>query len=167
MKNKAIFLDRDGTLNSDEGHYYVHRIEDLKLNTGVLAGLKKLFDVGYKLIVISNQGGISKKEYTTADTDRLHNEINRILSESGCHIDEFYYCPHHDKVENCLCRKPQALMIEKACARYNIDKSQSYMIGDSERDAQAAHLAGIKAIVIPKNSDFSNASETILAANKQ
>ena len=87
--NKAIFLDRDGTLNSDEGHYYVHRVSDLLLNPGVIENLKRLYDNGFKLIVISNQAGIAKNEYKKYDTDRFHEEINNILRKNGCLIEEF------------------------------------------------------------------------------
>ena len=161
--NKAIFLDRDGTLNNDVGHYYVHRVSDLKLNNGVIDNLKRLYNKGFKLIVISNQAGIAKQEYQKTDTDRFHEELNRLLLENGCSIEEFYYCPHHDKVSACLCRKPLPLLIEKACARFDIDKTQSYMIGDSKRDAEAAESAGITAFIIDKNADMKEVVNKILS----
>ena len=161
--NKAIFLDRDGTLNSDEGHYYVHRVSDLLLNPGVIENLKCLYDKGFKLIVISNQAGIAKNEYKKHDTDRFHEEINNILLKNGCNIEEFYYCPHHDKVSACLCRKPLPLLIEKAIARFDIDKTQSYMIGDSKRDAEASEAAGIKAFIIEKNANMKDVVDIILS----
>jgi D-glycero-D-manno-heptose 1,7-bisphosphate phosphatase len=152
--NKAIFFDRDGTLNSNEGHYYVWKVADLQLNPGVAKALAMLKSRGYLLIVITNQGGISKGEYTFQDVDIFHKALRDALCQEGAGVDEIYYCPHHDSRENCLCRKPQPLMIEKAMARFHIDPALSFMVGDAPRDIEAGKTAGLQTILIESNSDL-------------
>lgn len=159
---KAIFLDRDGTLNSNCDHYYIWRKEELLLNPGVCESLAELQSRGYMLIVISNQGGISKGEFSAGDVDLLHDHLRSILKAEGVHLDEIYYCPHHHMVENCLCRKPQPLMIEKALARFGIDPASSWMIGDARRDVEAGEAAGLRCIRIEPNSDLRHVLGEIL-----
>ena len=154
--NKAIFFDRDGTLNSNKGHYYVWKVGDLRLNPGVPEALAQLKSMGYLLIGITNQGGISKGDYTTEDVEAFHKALLEALCQDGAGLDEIYYCPHHDSNENCLCRKPLPLMIEKAMARFNIDSALSYMVGDAPRDMEAGKAAGLKTILIESNSDLRN-----------
>lgn len=162
MSNKAIFLDRDGTLNNDDGHYYIWKPEDLRINEGVPENLKKLKEKGYLLIVISNQGGIGKGEYSKEDTDQVHDYFNQQLSDFGVNITEFYYCPHHESTGKCLCRKPKALLIEKAIAKYRLDRSKCIMIGDSPRDIESANKAGINSILIRKNTNLFHYIQEIL-----
>ena len=151
---KAIFLDRDGTINNNCDHYYIWRKEELLLNPGVGEALAELRSRGYLLIVITNQGGISKGEFTAGDVDLLHVHLRSMLAKEGISLDEVYYCPHHPMVESCLCRKPQPLMIEKALARFGIDPLSSWMIGDAERDIEAGKAAGLRTILIEPNSDL-------------
>ncbi|MCK5691492.1 MAG: HAD family hydrolase [Bacteroidales bacterium] len=151
---KAIFLDRDGTINNNCDHYYIWHKEELLLNPGVGEALAELRSRGYLLIVITNQGGISKGEFTAGDVDLLHVHLRSMLAKEGISLDEVYYCPHHPMVESCLCRKPQPLMIEKALARFGIDPLSSWMIGDAERDIEAGKAAGLRTILIEPNSDL-------------
>ena len=151
---KAIFLDRDGTLNNNCDHYYIWHREELHLNPGVPEALAELQSRGYMLIVISNQGGISKGEFSSEDVELLHDYLRSLLKAKGVFLDEIYYCPHHPMVENCLCRKPMPLMIEKAIARFGIDPSTSWMIGDAQRDVEAGEAAGLQCIRIEPNSDL-------------
>ena len=151
---KAIFLDRDGTINNNCDHYYIWHKEELLLNPGVGEALAELISRGYMLIVITNQGGISKGEFTARDVDLLHVHLRSMLARAGISLDEVYYCPHHPMVESCLCRKPQPLMIEKALARFGIDPLSSWMIGDAERDIEAGKAAGLRTILIEPNSDL-------------
>ena len=153
-KRKAIFLDRDGVIIRERGEY-TWLLEDMKINPGVAEGLRKFSEAGFMLIVISNQGGIAKELYTKEDTDYLHLHISRNLSLSGIKIEEYYYCPHHPDKGNCLCRKPDSLLLEKAIARFNIDPLQSYFIGDNERDIEAGIKAGVKTIKIEANDNLS------------
>ena len=151
---KAIFLDRDGTLNNNFDHYYVWRKEELQLNLGVCETLRDLQSRGYLLIVVTNQGGISKGEYRVRDVELLHKHLRTLLEQEDVTLDEIYFCPHHQMKESCLCRKPLPLMIEKALARFDINPAISWMIGDSERDVEAGKAAGLRTIRIKSNTDL-------------
>ena len=159
---KAIFLDRDGVINNNENRYYISKPEDLILNTGITDALKTFQDHNFNLIIISNQSGISKKIYSREDCDRVHDRLKKILSGHGINITEIYYCPHHPEVENCLCRKPESLLFEKALARFNIDPAQSWMIGDNDRDVIAAEKTGLRTILINPNEDIRKYSNLII-----
>ncbi len=152
-KQKAIFLDRDGVIIQERGEY-TWLLEDLKINPGVAEALANFSKLGYLLIVISNQAGIDKGLYSKQEADYLHLHISRNLGMSGVNIAEYYYCPHHPSVGKCICRKPDSLLLEKAIARFNIDASQSYFIGDAERDIEAGQKVGVTAIKIEPNGDL-------------
>lgn len=151
---KAVFLDRDGVINSDVGHYYVYKPEAFIINEHLFDALVTWQERGFIFVVISNQGGISKKQYSKSDVDLVHEKLIEQASDKGIKFEEIYYCPHHSSVENCLCRKPQSLMIEKALDRFSIDRSKSYLIGDSDRDIEAAINAGIKGIKVAANQSL-------------
>lgn len=152
--NKAVFIDRDGVINSDVGHYYIYRPEDFVLNAGLIEALKLWRDAGFIFIVITNQGGINKGEYTNNDVEMVHEKLRHLLAEEGIDIKEIYYCPHHDKFQKCLCRKPGNLNIEKGIARFNIDRTQSWMIGDSPRDIEAGKASGLQTLKIDSNQNM-------------
>lgn len=142
---KCVFLDRDGVLN-EEIDDYVFRIEDFKIRDGVLEGLRNLKDAGYLLVVVTNQGGIAKGLYSEND---VMNCFSFLQEQCGGVIDDIYYCKHHPKyTSESLLRKPNSLMLEKAMAKYGIDSTQSFMVGDSERDVQAGKRVGVKTIHI-------------------
>lgn len=151
---KVVFLDRDGVINSNANHYYVFKKNDFELNPGVLESLQRMVKNGYSLIIISNQGGISKGIYTKKDLENLDKYMLDLFDKSNIQIIESYYCPHHSDIEKCICRKPESLLIEKAVAKYKIDKESSIMIGDSDRDIQAAKKAGIKALKVKANANL-------------
>ncbi len=150
---KAVFLDRDGILNRDRGEY-TFRQEDFSLLPGVLSGLKKLIASGYELVIITNQGGIAKGLYSNEDVESLHENLMESCNDNGIDLLAIYYCPHHPDHGMCLCRKPGSLLIEKAIARFDIDRSSSFMIGDMDRDIQAAAATGVRGILAPTNSNF-------------
>ncbi len=150
MMRKALFLDRDGVLNRERGSY-TFQPADFELLPDVVAALKKAKSKGYMLIVISNQGGIAKGIYSKKEVETLHESMKVHLRDAGVEIDEIYYCPHHPEHGKCLCRKPQPLMLQKALARFGIDASRSWMIGDGQRDVEAASAAGVKGIKIESN----------------
>ncbi len=155
--NKAIFLDRDGVINHDILEYTWQR-KDFKLNPGVIEALELWKSQGYFLILITNQGGISKGLYSRDDVNDVHEYMQELLGENAC-FDEIYFCPHHDNFEKCICRKPDSIMLEKGIARFNIDTSKSYFIGDSERDSLAGRKAGLNTIrVLPNRSMMENVS---------
>ena len=107
---------------------------------------KILQDNGYEFIVITNQGGISKGIYNHSDVISVHDYMQGEFYKQKINLLDIYYCPHHAIVEKCICRKPDSLMLEKAIARYDIDKSKSYFFGDSRRDVLAAEKANIKGL---------------------
>jgi D-glycero-D-manno-heptose 1,7-bisphosphate phosphatase len=150
MLSKAVFLDRDGTLNYDPG--YIGDPGDLKLfsDTGtILSALKNKYQ--FKLIVISNQAGISRGIITEEQVISVNKELNIKLSEFNVQIDAFYYCPFHpdfSKEEDCICRKPSPKMIFDASKELNIDLSKSYFIGDSVSDVLAGLSAKLKTILV-------------------
>ena len=159
MKYKAVFLDRDGVINNGD-LYYTYKKEDFFFNDEVFESLRLLTKNNFKLIVITNQGGISKGEYTKTDVDILHRYMKNELSKEQIEIEEVYYCPHHDSIGNCICRKPNSGNIEKAIARFDINPKQSFLIGDGERDIEAGNKAGLTCFKIEKN-------ESILGICKQ
>ena len=160
--NKAVFLDRDGTLNSDEGHYYIYKPEDVVFNPGVMEGLKRLKEAGYLLFIVTNQGGIAKGIYTHEDVRKVHDYMCSEFARYGISIDKIYYCPHHESIKSCVCRKPSPYMINLAIEEFQVDRKESWLIGDGSRDIKAAEAAGIKSIKIHKNQDLTPASDRIL-----
>lgn len=163
--NKAVFLDRDGVINKEIG--YVYRIEDFVLTDDIIPALQKLQAAGYIFVVITNQSGIAKDLYVHSDVEKIHAHLHRLMKENNITIAEMYYCPHHSDVEPCTCRKPNSGMIEKAIARFNIDVTQSYMIGDKDRDFEAAKKAGVTGIRIESDSPILPIVEYILSNEKK
>ena len=150
--NKAIFLDRDGVINREDG--YISRVEQFIINDGVVDALKYFQQKGYLLIVITNQGGVAKGLYHHIDVDKIHGYLVEKLEQAGIKLTAIYYCPHHPVIGKCLCRKPDSLMLEKAIARFDIDASKSYFIGDHDRDIEAGKKAGVNTIKIDANSSL-------------
>jgi D-glycero-D-manno-heptose 1,7-bisphosphate phosphatase len=142
--NKCIFLDRDGVINIDHVDY-TYRLDHFFIIDGVVEALEKFKEAGYLLVIITNQSGISKGIYSYADVVRCHHYFQE---QCGYLIDGFYYSPYHEKYTNSLSRKPGSLMFEKAIARFDVDLSQSWMIGDKERDLIPARKLGLKCIHI-------------------
>ena len=155
---KAVFFDRDGTLNVEVG--YLYEFEKFKWIDGAIEAVKYCNDNGYLAIVVTNQSGIARGYYTEADVIALHNKMNEELSKHGAHIDDFFYCPHHpegvvDKYSiDCECRKPKPGLIEEACRKYDIDKSKSLMIGDKPRDVECGENAGVRSVLFNGGSLF-------------
>lgn len=151
--NKAIFLDRDGVLNLDFRNYHF-RTDDFTILPHVFEVLKEFADRGYLLIVVSNQGGIGKGLYKIEDTEQLHNHLKEEAAQHHVHFTEIYYCTHHPETSKCICRKPESVLVEKAIARFDIDASKSYFIGDRDRDIEAGEKCGVKGILIEANSSL-------------
>jgi D,D-heptose 1,7-bisphosphate phosphatase len=150
MPNRALFLDRDGTLNEDPG--YLGDPEKIVLfpKVGeVLSRLKNEFN--FLLIVISNQSGIARGLITAKQVDEVNSKINLLLKEFNISIDKFYYCPFHpdfNTMEECACRKPSPRMVELAAEEFDVDLSKSFIIGDSADDIKCGKAAGVKSILI-------------------
>ncbi|MEO6883174.1 MAG: HAD family hydrolase [Bacteroidia bacterium] len=160
MKNKAVFLDRDGVLNREKGDY-IYALEEFEILPEVLETLLFWQEKKYIFVVITNQGGINKGIYGHEDVEKLHDFLKNKLAEKNIFIHEIYYCPHHPDQTNCICRKPDSLLVEKGLARFNIDASKSFFIGDKLRDVQAAEKAGVKGILIEANSPLSEVKKII------
>ncbi len=152
LYKKALFLDRDGIINHDPGDY-TKSLSEFEVLPGVIETLHSWFQHGYQLIVITNQGGLDKKLYSGDEVRAMHQYLQGLCIARGFKIADFYFCPHHpDYSGKCLCRKPGSLMVEKALHRHRINPQKSLIIGDRERDVEAAQGAGVKGIQIPTNS---------------
>lgn len=141
---RAVFLDRDGTIN-DNWTSYIHRIEDFRFLPGVIPALRRLSRTPYKIIIATNQAGIGRGYYSAKDLERLHRWFLGILKGEGIRIDKIYHCPHHPE-EGCLCRKPGTGMFLRASRDFGLNLSKSWMVGDEERDVGAGRGANLKTI---------------------
>lgn len=166
MKNKCIFLDRDGVLNVDRVDY-VYRMEEFIIPPGVGEALRDLKDAGYLLVIITNQSGIAKGVYKREDVYMIHQAIQ---DGTGVELDDIYFCPYHEKFDShSLTRKPGSLMIEKAAAKYEVDMDASWMVGDHERDITAGTRAGLRTIRLAPQGTETKAThlvDDLLAASK-
>ena len=157
VSKKAVFLDRDGVINVDYG--YVSQIGKVVFTSGIFEGLIRLSDLGFKLIVVTNQSGVARGYHTEEDVLNLHKFITKIMKKNGVVLDTFFYCPHHPNATikqyklECKCRKPQNGMIETAVAQYGIEKEKSILIGDKISDMQAAKKSNIKGFLF-EGGDF-------------
>ena len=143
MKNKAIFLDRDGTLTEDKG--FTHKADEFKLLPNVIVGLKKLSS--YTLIIITNQGGIAVGKYSEKDMHEFNDRLTKELLSSNIKIEKTYYCPHISE-DNCECRKPKPKLVYLAKKEFDIDLKNSWVIGDKASDIELANNADAKAIFV-------------------
>lgn len=158
MSQKCIFLDRDGVLNVDRVDY-VYRMEEFIIPNGVVEALQNLKKAGYLLVVITNQSGIAKGIYERKDVQLIHDALQEA---SGGVLDDLYFCPYHENYDSAsLTRKPGSLLIEKAAAKYQVDMSSSWMVGDHERDVLAGTRAGLKTIRICPSDTKSSASHLV------
>lgn len=162
-KQKAVFLDRDGTINLYKG--FITRSDELELIPGAAEALKKINNSPYLAIIITNQPVIARGECTEEGLDLIHKKLQTLLGNEGAFYDDLFYCPHHpDKGYagevpelkfDCECRKPKPGLLFKAAEKYNVDLEKSFMIGDSERDVEAGVSAGCKPILIGEGASGS------------
>lgn len=152
-KIKVLFLDRDGVINHDPGDY-TKSLSEFKILPGVVEFLIQATKSGYSIVIITNQGGIAKGKYSFEDFFEIDNYLKSVLIDNGINYLETYFCPHHDIISHCLCRKPKSGMVEKAVAKFNVDVEASIMIGDKWRDLDAAMAAGVKGIKTDVNQDL-------------
>lgn len=159
-RQKAIFLDRDGTINREEG--FLSDIDRFELLPGVGNAIRKINQSGYLTIVITNQPVIARGELSREGLEEIHNKMETLLGKEGAYLDGIYYCPHHPhsgyegevkelKID-CNCRKPKPGMLYAAAEAFHIDLKSSWMVGDRERDIAAGKSAGCKTVLIGKES---------------
>jgi D-glycero-D-manno-heptose 1,7-bisphosphate phosphatase len=154
MARRAVFLDRDGTLNVEKG--YIRQVEDLELIPGVAQAVRRLNDAGLLVILTTNQTGAARGFYDEAHIHALNDRVRTLLSEqAGARLDAIYYCPHLAKgvvaqyAIECECRKPQVGMIRQAQVDYgDLDVGGSFIVGDKASDVEFAHNAGCTGILV-------------------
>jgi len=143
--NKTVFIDRDGVI-VEENNY--NKIEQLKLIEGSAKAIKLLNKNNFLTIIITNQAGVAKNYFTENDVIIFNNKLKEKLKEhNNCHIDAIYYCPHHPN-SNCECRKPKSGMLYTAKGKFDIDFTESFMIGDKITDIEAGDNVGCKTIMV-------------------
>lgn len=151
-KNKCIFLDRDGNINVEVD--YLYKKEDFKFVDGADKAIKIFNELGYKVIVVTNQSGIARGYYTEEDLKHLHSYIDQELEKIGGKVDEYYYCPHHPEKgigiykRSCRCRKPELEMFLDAQKEFDIDFERSIVVGDKISDIESGIRLGMEAILV-------------------
>ncbi len=152
MGHRAVFLDRDGTINEEVG--YVNHLDRLKLLPRVGEAIRLLNQHQIKAVVITNQSGVAKGYFPESLIHQVHQKIQDLLKAEGAYLDGIYYCPHHPEAgsppyrQRCRCRKPAPGLVEEAVRDLNIDCSISYMVGDRGVDIEFGHLIGTKTILV-------------------
>jgi rfaE bifunctional protein nucleotidyltransferase chain/domain len=141
----AVFVDRDGTVNEDI--LYLHEPDQMKILPNAVEGIKKMQDMGYRIIIVTNQAGIGLGYFSKEDFYRVNSKMLRELSSAGISVSRICFCPH-GKEEGCECRKPGIALITRACSDLNLDMSRSYFIGDQTSDIEAGRRAGLKTILM-------------------
>lgn len=168
-KQKAVFLDRDGTINRYVG--FLTNLGDFELLPGAAEAIRRINQSGYLAIVVTNQPIIARGKVTREELDGIHNKMETLLGEQGAYLDAIYYCPHHPdkgfagevpelKID-CNCRKPKPGLLLRAAQDLNIDLKQSWMVGDSENDIKAGQAAGCKTALLTRTGK--NVGQTVTA----
>lgn len=150
--NRAVFLDRDGTINEEVG--YLRNLADLRLIPGAGAAIKRLNDSGMKVVLVTNQSGIARGYFSESLLQEIHDRLEQMLRDEGARLDAVYYCPHHPSAGNthftrdCDCRKPGTGLIDKAARDLNIDVKHSYVVGDKWSDVELGQRAGAHSVLV-------------------
>ena len=156
---KAVFLDRDGLINRQAAlHHYISNPVDFEILPGVPEAIKRLNDAEYLTIMVTNQRGVARGMLTMEQVETVHGYLQSELAKHGAHIDAIYICPHADG--ECTCRKPDIDLFLMAEKDFDIDKSQSWMVGDSDTDVEAGKKYGVRTIL---TSSLPQAANMILA----
>ena len=168
-KQKAVFLDRDGTINKYVG--FLRDIDDFELLPGVAEAIRKINESGYLAIVVTNQPVIARGEVTFEELEQIHNKMETLLGQEGAYVDGIYFCPHHPHKGyegeipglkmDCDCRKPKPGMLLRAAEDFNIDLGQSYMVGDSENDVQCGINAGCTPVLLAETAQYHSLADFV------
>lgn len=145
MKQSAVFLDRDGTINEEMG--YINHLSRFVLLPRTGAAIKRLNNRGVKVVVVTNQSGAARGYFPPALVEEVHAHLHNLLAKEGAHLDGIYTCLHGPQ-EGCPCRKPQPGLILQAARELHIDLSRSYVVGDRNKDLQTGANAGVKGIFV-------------------
>jgi len=145
MADRAIFLDRDGTMAIDV--VYCSRPEDFKLFPLAARAVKLLNDHGYKVIVVTNQSGVARGYFTEDMLEKIHQKMQEDLAKEGAIVDGIYHCPHHPD-DKCKCRKPEPEMVLRAVSEHDIDLQRSFVVGDKQMDVQLGKRVGCRTVLI-------------------
>ena len=150
--NRAVFLDRDGTVTEEVG--YLTSLDMLKLIRGAGAAIKRLNEAGYKVVLVTNQSGVARGYFPESLVDDAHGLLRRMLMEDGALLDGIYYCPHHPTAGKakytivCDCRKPETGLLARAARDLAIALTRSFMAGDKWSDVELGHRAGMRSILV-------------------
>jgi len=148
MSINTIFLDRDGVINKDFN--YIYKINDFIFIDGVFEACRHFHDLGFKIVIVTNQSGISRGYFTENDFKNITNWMLNKFDDNNVNILDIFFCPHSPSL-NCSCRKPEPGMFLKARDKHDIDMKKSWMIGDSYRDITAANRAGITNTILVRS----------------
>jgi D-glycero-D-manno-heptose 1,7-bisphosphate phosphatase len=151
--NKALFLDRDGVINHDPGDY-TYSLSEFHILPTVMEALQLAQSEGFKIILITNQGGVAKGLYTQETVEEIHAFFKSECKKNGVEITAIYYSIDHPDTGNSISRKPHSLMVERALQRFNLDAAQCVMIGDRDRDVACAEGAGVQGIKMEVNGSL-------------
>ena len=143
---KLVILDRDGTINYDSDEYIKSPAEWRPIE-GSLEAIARLTQAGYRVVVATNQSGIARKLFDTTTLFAIHDTMQRAVAQAGGRIDAFFFCPHAAD-SSCACRKPQPGMLLEVAQRFNVSLKDTYMVGDSRRDVEAAAAAGARPVLV-------------------
>jgi D-glycero-D-manno-heptose 1,7-bisphosphate phosphatase len=143
---KLVILDRDGTINHDSEHF-IKSVDEWRPLRGAMEAIARLTQAGYRIVVATNQSGIARGLLTTRTLFDIHDALQRAAAQAGGRIDAFFFCPHAAD-SACQCRKPQPGMLLEVARRFNIALADTYMVGDSLRDVQAASAAGARPVLV-------------------
>lgn len=161
MANKAVFLDRDGTINRMLENDYVKTWEEFEFLPGTAEAIRALKAKGYLVIIITNQRGIGKGIMTEEDLGQVHRRMCEELASAGAYIDDIFYCPHNIE-DDCSCRKPKPGLLLQAQAKWDIDLERSFLIGDMDSDIEAGRTVGCATIKLQTDKGISTADlETV------
>jgi len=147
--NRAVFIDRDGTMAKDA--HYCSRPEDLELFPNTSKAIRLLNQRGFKAIVVTNQSGIARGYFTEDTLTRIHQKMKDELAKQGAYVDAIYYCPHHPD-DNCDCRKPGPKLVLQAAREHDIDLESSFVVGDLQMDIDLGKIVGCPTILISDQS---------------
>lgn len=166
MKQKAVFIDRDGVINVQMDGSYVTSVGDFTLIPQIVKILQKLQEAGFLLIVITNQSAVNRGLLTHEDLNQIHDHMKEQLSSHGIRIDRIYYCPHTPE-EGCACRKPGNRLILNAIDENKIDRSESWFMGDKDSDMEAAIKSGLGAVKTETNQPRESILSDILGLPRE